>query len=128
VAAIAWHCARSTRASDVPVDFFSELDEAHVVDDLRVHVFRILQEALNNALRHAAASRIEVRLAGSGEEAVLEVVDDGVGFTDVDATGLGLGHMRERARILGGRLEIDTEAGRGTVVRLTFPVDPGRHA
>jgi signal transduction histidine kinase len=88
-------------------------------------VFRIAQEALQNALRHAGAERIEVRLEDGGGRLALSVADDGRGF-DVAAPGvrgrrLGLTSMEERAAELGGRLAISSRAGEGTTVRLEVP-------
>ena len=85
-------------------------------------VLRIAQEALQNALRHAEAKRIAVRLRGDEAGLVLEVADDGAGF-DPDAPGLrsrrlGLTSMEERAERLGGWLEIRSAPGAGTTVRL----------
>jgi signal transduction histidine kinase len=85
-------------------------------------VFRIAQEALQNALRHAEASRVVVRLHGEDGRLRLEVEDDGVGF-DADAPELrsrrlGLTSMEERAQRIGARLELSSTAGAGTLVRL----------
>ena len=85
-------------------------------------VLRIAQEALQNALRHAGAKRIAVRLRGDDAGLVLEIEDDGRGF-DPDAPGLrsrrlGLTSMEERAERLGGWLEIRSAPGAGTTVRL----------
>ncbi|SER59954.1 GAF domain-containing sensor histidine kinase [Actinokineospora terrae] len=87
-------------------------------------VYRVLQEALHNALRHARAHRINVDLRFHSESVVLEVSDDGVGF---DAEGsrdrrLGLTSMRERARTAGGRLRVTSTSPGGTTVRLEVPV------
>jgi signal transduction histidine kinase len=88
-------------------------------------VFRIAQEALQNALRHAEAERIEVRLEDGGGRLLLTVADDGRGF---DASApvmrgrrLGLTSMEERATELGGRLTVDARPGEGTTVRLEVP-------
>jgi signal transduction histidine kinase len=85
-------------------------------------LLRVAQEALNNAVRHAAATRVEVRLHEGDGGIVLEVADDGRGFDPdagaVRATRLGLTSMEERARRLGGTLTIDSAPGRGTTVRL----------
>jgi signal transduction histidine kinase len=88
-------------------------------------VFRIAQEALQNALRHAGDARIEVRLEDGGGRLALSVADDGRGF-DRDAPGvrgrrLGLTSMEERAAELGGRLAIVSSPGAGTTVRLDVP-------
>jgi signal transduction histidine kinase len=86
-------------------------------------VFRIAQEALQNALRHAEAEHIEVRLEGNGNGTlVLSVADDGRGFDParraVRGRRLGLTSMEERAEELGGTLAIDSTVGEGTRVRL----------
>lgn len=84
-------------------------------------VLRVAEEALHNALRHGRATRVEVRLTGSRGGVVLEVRDDGVGFTATAARpGLGLASMRDRARGAGGRLALDSTEG-GTTVRLEVP-------
>ena len=88
-------------------------------------MFRIAQEALQNALRHAEAERIDVRLEDGGGLLVLTVADDGRGF-DPAAAGLrgrrlGLTSMEERAAALGGRLEVASAPGAGTTVRLEVP-------
>jgi signal transduction histidine kinase len=84
-------------------------------------LLRIVHEALHNAVRHSGASRIVVRLQDDG----LEVTDDGVGFeparAELRSRHLGLTSMEERARELGGRLEIRSAPGAGTTVRLTVP-------
>jgi signal transduction histidine kinase len=85
-------------------------------------VFRIAQEALQNALRHAEAERIEVRLEDGGGRLLLTVADDGRGFdTTAPRRRLGLTSMEERAGELGGRLTIDSRPGEGTTVRLDVP-------
>jgi signal transduction histidine kinase len=87
-------------------------------------IYRIAQEAMHNALRHAGAERVGIRLSAEDDAVVLEVNDNGRGF-DTDASGdrraahrLGLGSMRERARSVGGRLTVTSAEGRGTTVRL----------
>jgi signal transduction histidine kinase len=85
-------------------------------------VFRIAQEALQNALRHAEAERIELRLEDGGGRLLLTVADDGRGFdTSAPRRRLGLTSMEERAAELGGRLTIDARPGEGTTVRLEVP-------
>jgi signal transduction histidine kinase len=90
-------------------------------------VFRIAQESLNNALRHAGADRIDLRLDERPDGLRLAVVDDGVGFDPDDpglrARRLGLTSMEERARGLGARLEIASAPGRGTTIALEVACD-----
>ena len=80
-------------------------------------VARVVQEALANARRHSAARRVTVSLAGGQ----VEIRDDGRGFGPETPAGMGLTGMRERARSLGGELEVEAEPGRGTLVRLRIP-------
>jgi signal transduction histidine kinase len=90
-------------------------------------LFRITQEAVANAGKHAAASTVTVRLHAEAGTAVLEVEDDGRGFGDVDPLGpaepghIGLASMRERADMLNGELTIDGDSG-GTRVRVRVPL------
>jgi signal transduction histidine kinase len=97
-------------------------DEPALAPGAAAEVLRIAQEALQNALRHAAADRVDVRLEARDGHVLLSVSDDGTGF-DPAAPGLrarrlGLTSMEERARALGGTLAIEASPGAGTVVRL----------
>jgi signal transduction histidine kinase len=85
--------------------------------------YRVLQEAVTNAIRHARARRIEVVMDADGPELTLEVRDDGCGFdADGRPAGLGLLGMRERAELTGGQLDITSRPGEGTTVRACFPL------
>jgi signal transduction histidine kinase len=85
-------------------------------------LYRVAQEALHNALRHAQASAVRVTLALTARRVVLEVADDGHGFvTTVPSSGLGLASMRERASAAGGVLTIRSGES-GTLVRMTVPI------
>ncbi|MCX6030982.1 MAG: PAS domain-containing protein [Chloroflexi bacterium] len=86
-------------------------------------LYQIAQEALNNVLRHAHAQHVSVSLAFGADFARLEVADDGVGFDPVSAAeagGQGLRGLRERAQRLGAKLEVASEAGKGTRVRVAW--------
>jgi signal transduction histidine kinase len=87
-------------------------------------VYRIAQEAMHNALRHANATRIDVSLTADDTVTVLRVTDDGVGFVPASTVAgrrLGLASMRERAKEAGGTLTVTSERGGGTTVRLELP-------
>jgi signal transduction histidine kinase len=99
---------------------------AHCAPENEAEVLRIAQEALNNALRHAQAERIELRLqSGSRGRLIVTVADDGVGFDPEDralrARRLGLTSMEERAHELGGSLAVVSRLGEGTTVTLEVP-------
>jgi signal transduction histidine kinase len=88
-------------------------------------LYRIVQEAMTNVLRHAEAGRVDVLLERRGDHVVVVIEDDGVGF-DLDAAlqsgRLGLLGMRERAEMLGGSLVIESNAGEGTTIVVEVPV------
>lgn len=87
-----------------------------------VHVYRVLQEALNNVVRHSGAKQAWVRLRFASQELQLEVEDHGSGFPAVrPRQGIGLVAMRERAGLLGGQIAFDRPADGGTLVKLTIP-------
>lgn len=87
-------------------------------------VFRIAQEAMTNACRHSRSATVRVQLVQRGDAATLEVRDEGIGFDprSVQETRFGLEGIRERARVIGGQLSIRSAPGKGTTVRLKFPV------
>jgi two-component system sensor histidine kinase UhpB len=91
--------------------------------DAELVVYRVAQEALTNAARHAQASRVELSLVRVGDRVVLEVTDDGRGFEPARG-GAGLRGMAERSRLAGGDLRVTSSPGRGSTVRLAVPVSP----
>jgi PAS domain S-box-containing protein len=103
---------------------FREVDTVLVHDNTTAtHLYRIAQEAVNNAVRHGDADRIAVFLAAGAEQMRLQVRDDGTGF-DTNAlhdSGMGIRIMRYRARIIGGTLDISSTPEAGTVVTCTRP-------
>lgn len=112
-----------TRLHGVPIELDTTGDRQPAADAQRDStILRIADEAIHNALRHSGASRIVVRLSGGERSMVVEVSDDGGGFDPGEARlrsrHLGLTSMEERARELGGRLEITSAPGTGTTVRL----------
>jgi two-component system NarL family sensor kinase len=93
-------------------------------------VYRIAQEALQNVVKHADATKARLRLLTHGDTITLEVEDDGQGFTpeagnatSTGPAGYGLPGMRERAELLGGTLEVKSYPGQGTLLRLRFPAN-----
>ena len=102
--------------------------EVRLPDEVATAVFRITQEALNNAIRHADASEIEVRLTHYPDRLRLTVTDDGRGITGSQEPGrfvaqghLGLAGMRERAAMIGAKLEVQSATDYGTAVVLEIP-------
>jgi signal transduction histidine kinase len=87
-----------------------------------VAIYRIVQEAVNNTSKHAFATTCRVRLS-VGEEIELEIADDGQGMPERIQAGVGLHSMKERAEELGGKYDIQSTAGQGTVVRVRLPME-----
>jgi signal transduction histidine kinase len=86
-------------------------------------LYRVVQEALNNIVKHAQASRVAIHLQDDQQEIVLAVRDDGVGFDPQgEYPGIGLHTMRERVEKMGGELHIESAPGQGTHVRVRLPV------
>ena len=90
-------------------------------------LFRIIQESLQNIIRHAEASRVNIHLIHSSEQLSLFIADDGKGFDlQVQATpkpgkGAGLSNMRNRAALMNGEMKISTQPGQGTTLQFIFP-------
>ena len=91
-------------------------------EDQDAALYRVAQEALHNALRHAGATRIGVTLSRTPRRVILEVTDDGSGFAPGAPGGLGFASMRGRAASAGGTLTIRSAPGAGTAVRLAVPL------
>ena len=119
---------RATRPGldvDVSVDLAYEQgrEPDRHTSELETAQYRILQEALNNAIKHAAAQHVTVCIEERGPSVTLTVHDDGRGFTASEHQfGLGLIGMRERAELLHGTLQVDSEPGAGTTIKAVLPV------
>jgi two-component system sensor histidine kinase NreB len=111
----------------IPADFDASGDDgARLPMDVEANLYRLVQEALHNVVKHAGATHVTVVLDRGADETVLVVEDNGCGFvasaTSEYQAGLGLISMRERAALVGGRLEIETNPGNGTAVFVRVPV------
>jgi PAS domain S-box-containing protein len=112
------------RRAGVQARLHVEMEE-QLPADVQLQFYRIAEEALNNALKHAGASIVRVRVAAIDGAATLEISDNGKGFDPNPAHssgGLGLISIRERQEQLGGRLDIETVPGKGTTIRVTVPM------
>jgi signal transduction histidine kinase len=115
------------RQSGIAISYEKEGTPFAINSRLAIHVYRIIQEALNNVIKHSGASQAWVRLRYFDAELQLEVEDRGSGFDSVAPhRGIGLVAMRERAVLLGGRIEFLHPPMGGTLLRLNVPVDQER--
>lgn len=124
-AAAEWLVERTGQRTGLPCVLRVEGHEPPgLPSEVATAAFRVLQEALTNAARHAAAGRLDVNLCFSAGEVEVLVHDDGIGIAPAEgrSTGMGLIGMRERARALGGQLVVAGEPGRGTQIRCRLPL------
>lgn len=115
--------------SQYPLDFSLEVrgDTVTIPPDVAFGAFRIVQEALRNAVRHAQASKVRVVVERQPAALIASVRDDGVGFRDLgerSSAGLGLHSMRERAHLLHGGLTVRSTVGVGSEIVATLPLVP----
>jgi signal transduction histidine kinase len=123
-----WHFERYTGQTDIRVNFEHARLNRRFDSLVETAAYRIAQEALTNAARHAGVNEVTVRAWVSGEWLSMQIADDGAGF-DANAalaagTSTGLPGMRERATLLGGRWLLESAPGAGTRVTAEFPVGP----
>jgi len=126
--ALAQYVAEWSRNTGVPAQFQSSaLDGLHLTSDLEINLYRIAQEGLNNVYKHAQATLVDVFLGRRDGQVVLIVEDNGRGFQHPQSAGetrdrgLGLLGMRERAALMGGQVEIETDPGNGTSIFVKVP-------
>jgi PAS domain S-box-containing protein len=131
VAACRSFCREVAERNKVTVDFAADGGPQAVPQDVSLCVFRILQESLNNAIKHSGTEHFEVRLRGVSDEIQLTVRDCGVGFdapAALSGHGLGLISMRERASLVKGTIFITSKPMRGTDITLRVPIAVNRES
>jgi two-component system nitrate/nitrite sensor histidine kinase NarX len=118
-----------TGRTGVPVSVNADV-ECPLPAEVQVALYRIAQETLNNAAKHAEASQVDVQLRCKAGWAILSIRDDGRGFdTDHIPPGhFGVGIMRERASAVGAELKIESETGRGTQVTVVWTWEEGQRS
>jgi signal transduction histidine kinase len=122
VPALEWQAREMSRRSGIKVKVVAENVSDSLPDAVRTCIYRVVQETLNNVSRHSGAKSALVRVQQTEGSIVLTVKDDGSGFELAKTRGLGLIGMEERVKQLGGRLEIESQPGHGTVLRATLPM------
>ncbi|WIX79759.1 sensor histidine kinase [Amycolatopsis carbonis] len=127
--ALAELARRVTDTSGVAVTAETSGEPVPLLPELEVTLYRVAQEALANAEKHARAARIAVSLTYAGEVVLLDVRDDGTGFDPAspargDGTGFGLQAMRQRVRCVAGTFALESAPGEGTAVNVQLPAIP----
>lgn len=131
VRTLGWFCREFARMHPtIHVEEDLDVSEAEVPDALRIVIFRVVQEAFHNIAKHSGAEYAAIGFRKEDGRLRLTIEDNGKGFDAAESSamrrrgqGLGLASMKERTELSGGRLEITTVPGEGTVVRASWPVD-----
>jgi signal transduction histidine kinase len=124
VEALRGHCAE-LMAQGIHAHFHDERVPPQLPHDVALCLFRIVQEALNNVVKHSGAHKAEVTLKATGSELTVTIADFGHGFNPKAATrtgGVGLASMRERLRLLGGEFTLRSQPGQGTTIVARVPI------
>ncbi len=121
IPALEWHCHEFEKRHNIKVEFHSEVQEPNINSVIATGLFRMFQESLTNVARHSNATKVVASLRSVNDEISLSIMDNGKGF-DTSLTSkktLGLLGMKERAAMLGGKMEIISEPGKGTTILIT---------
>jgi len=132
LATIKWYCRQfQSTYSGIRIKLSTKVEEHGVPDSLKIVIFRVLQEGLNNAAKHSKAKVVILLLRKTDRAIKLAVRDYGQGFDvskaqspSVTAHGFGLKSMKERTELSGGSFEIESTRGKGTIIRASWPIGP----
>jgi signal transduction histidine kinase len=123
-AALQWQGREFSRHTGVPATVTVEGQLDHLTDPQQTGIYRVVQEALTNCARHAKAKNVIVSIRSEGDQVIVVVQDDGIGFDAKTSVrgGLGLIGIRERVEALDGKLHISSLPNHGTVVQAEVPI------
>jgi signal transduction histidine kinase len=125
VAALEDLAGRVEHGAEIELDVELDLDSKRLDPELETVVYRLVQEALNNVVKHSGAERTQLQVRRTEDRLAVLVSDDGEGFDPTAATGgFGLAGMRERIELAGGELQIESKRGAGTRVLASVPLAP----
>lgn len=122
VPALQWQAREFSRTTDMRVSIASEGISDHLPEEYKTCIYRVVQEALHNCQRHAQAKNVRIQVQQMDDALMLTIQDDGRGFKPERDRGLGLLGIEERVHRLHGKLLIDSEEGKGTLLSITLPV------
>jgi len=121
VPALRWQAREVSKQSSMEVSVAADLGSDDLPDAYKTCIYRVVQEALHNCSRHAHAARVHIRVEQEGSRLSLSIQDDGQGFDVKQTKGLGLLGIEERVARLGGKCEIHSAPGSGTIVAVELP-------
>ena len=125
-------CNQVQKNSGISIDFFSFGNLTDLNQRCKIYLYRIVQEALHNAIKHSEASSIDIQITETNQHFVLMIEDNGKGF-DFDTKNLGLGqglfNIRERSILLNGTFDVESFPGKGTTIRVKINkcIDDGKN-
>ncbi|MGC2828896.1 MAG: sensor histidine kinase [Candidatus Acidiferrum sp.] len=122
VPALEWQAREISRRSDMEVEVHSQSVSEDLGDETKVTIYRLVQEALNNAATHAFAKNAKVTVVQRPDKIIVEITDDGDGFDAERKRGMGILGMEERVRRLGGAFTIQSAPGKGVIVTAELPL------
>ncbi len=126
IPALRWQAREVAKRTAMDVSVVTELAADDLPDEYKTCVYRVVQEALHNCSRHSRASAVRIRVRQESGRLSLTIQDDGQGFDAGQSKGLGLLGIEERVTGLGGRFEVHSERGAGTILAVELPFDGGR--
>ena len=127
-AALEWQGREVSRRSEIEVSVESESVPEDLPDEYKIYIYRLVQEALNNAVRHSGARNAKVVVERLARSIVVRVTDDGRGFDPARSRGMGILGMEERVKRLGGTLRVESQPGKGATVTAELPIPAGGNA
>ena len=128
IATINWYCREFHNAyPDIHVEHDIDIDESEIPDELKIVMFRVLQEGLDNVARHSQADQVEVSLRKKNNTVEFTLQDNGIGFQPHETgaagradQGMGLSSMKERVELAGGHFALQSGSGSGTLVQTSY--------
>ena len=126
IPALEWQARETSRRTGIDIRVAAENVDDSLPDAIRTCVYRVVQEALQNVSRHSGAAHVKINVRQPNGAVSLTIEDDGAGFDPRHTRGMGLLGMEERVKQLGGKLEVQSQPGKGTTLRVSLPVEDMR--
>jgi signal transduction histidine kinase len=122
VPALQWQAREASKRSGIWVKVAAEDVSEELTEEHKTCIYRIVQEALHNIVKHAGAQNVRITVSQEPDRLLLSIQDDGRGFNPPQERGMGLIGMEERVSALGGRLVVESAIGEGTLLRVALPL------